>query len=571
LALILGLFVLNRLGYVTAACILTVILIVVATMVFLSDETLGRNFIIMCIPVFIASFLLVPWSGIVVFIMAISGIVLFGETSINYLSLFTFAAVTVIAYLIARSLDRAHRENRYRALHDQLTDLPNRALFVDRLQQALNHSLKDRSLQAVLFMDLDHFKVVNDSLGHETGDRLLAMVAQRLRNCLRPGDTAARFGGDEFTVLLGSIGDVKDAVRVAERIAKALEEPFDLKERKIFISTSIGIALSENGDEQPDALLRSADIAMYEAKKEGKVSKVFNASMYVKALKRLELENGLRRAIDNGELRVYYQPKVLLSTGRIVGMEALARWEHPERGLIYPEEFVPLAEETGLIIPLGRWILRETCRQAREWQKRYSAAPPLDTSVNLSIKQFQNPDLVLELTETLQEFELPPSYLQLEITESVVAGDAKYAVNLLQRLKSLGVQLAMDDFGTGYSSLASLQQFPLDCLKIDKTFVDGFGRDTQDEAIVQLVIDLAHAMGMQAIAEGVETTEQLARLRDIGCDQAQGYYFCKPLTSEATTALLTDSPHWLLDQQRLTDRSQNPEVFLEGRGYFDRE
>ena len=567
ISLMLGLYILNRLGFVRATSLLVVLLTTVGAFL-MAGENLTTTYLAMPLPVLVASSLLAPWSGIVVAALIIGCAAILDIASP---SLLVLVVITIFSYLFAESINRAYRENRYRALHDDLTDLPNRTLFIDRLQRAIGRSKRDQNLRAVLFMDLDSFKVVNDSLGHETGDRLLAMVAQRLRNCLRPGDTAARFGGDEFTVLLGSIGDVKDAVRVAERIAKALEEPFDLKERKIFISTSIGIALSENGDEQPDALLRSADIAMYEAKKEGKVSKVFNASMYVKALKRLELENGLRRAIDNGELRVYYQPKVLLSTGRIVGMEALARWEHPERGLIYPEEFVPLAEETGLIIPLGRWILRETCRQAREWQKRYSAAPPLDTSVNLSIKQFQNPDLVLELTETLQEFELPPSYLQLEITESVVAGDAKYAVNLLQRLKSLGVQLAMDDFGTGYSSLASLQQFPLDCLKIDKTFVDGFGRDTQDEAIVQLVIDLAHAMGMQAIAEGVETTEQLARLRDIGCDQAQGYYFCKPLTSEAATALLADSPYWLLDQQRSTDRSQNQEVFLEGRGYFDRE
>ena len=568
LALILGLFMINRLGHVTVASILTAMLVIAGAVVFLSEEDLAQTFIIMCIPVFIVSFLVVPWGGIVVSVAVISGIVIFGNASVSYLSLFVLASVTVIVYLISKSLDSAHRENRYRALHDDLTGLPNRALFADRLQQAIDRSNRDQTLRAVLFLDLDHFKVVNDSLGHKSGDELLITVARRLQACLRPGDTAARLGGDEFTVLLDGISDIGDAIRVSERIAEALEEPIELGWRQVFISVSAGIALMEDGSQRPDTLLRNADVAMYEAKKEGKGGcKVFNSGMYTKALRRLEMENELRRAIERGELRVYYQPKVLLSTGKITGMEALVRWEHPEHGLVLPDEFIPLAEETGLIVPLGQWVLRETCRQAREWQEQYPTASSLATSVNLSVKQFREPYLVQNLKETLREQGLDPRCLQLEITESVVAYDVEYAVGLLRKLKGLGVRLAIDDFGTGYSSLVSLQRFPLDDLKIDRGFVAGLGEDSQDEAIAGLVIDLAHALGMRAIAEGVETMEQLARLRGMGCDQAQGAYFWKPLTSEAVAALLADPHYWLSDRRPLAERSRNPDTFLKDPSY----
>jgi diguanylate cyclase (GGDEF)-like protein len=568
LALILGLFMINRLGHVTVASILPAMLVIAGAVVFLSEEDLAQTFIIMCIPVFIVSFLVVPWGGIVVSVAVISGIVIFGNASVSYLSLFVLASVTVIVYLISKSLDSAHRENRYRALHDDLTGLPNRALFADRLQQAIDRLNRDQTLRAVLFLDLDHFKVVNDSLGHKSGDELLITVARRLQACLRPGDTAARLGGDEFTVLLDGISDIGDAIRVSERIAEALEEPIELGWRQVFISVSAGIALMEDGSQRPDTLLRNADVAMYEAKKEGKGGcKVFNSGMYTKALRRLEMENELRRAIERGELRVYYQPKVLLSTGKITGMEALVRWEHPERGLVLPDEFIPLAEETGLIVPLGQWVLRETCRQAREWQEQYPTASSLATSVNLSVKQFREPYLVQNLKEILREQGLDPRCLQLEITESVVAYDVEYAVGLLRELKGLGVRLAIDDFGTGYSSLVSLQRFPLDDLKIDRGFVAGLGEDSQDEAIAGLVIDLAHALGMRAIAEGVETMEQLARLRGMGCDQAQGAYFWKPLTSEAVAALLADPHYWLSDRRPLAERSRNPDTFLKGPRY----
>lgn len=561
LLLILGLFVLNWLGYVRVASIIVTALLVIASMLFLSEPNLAQTFIIVCVPVFIASFLIVPWSGIVVSAVVILGTVILGYSSINYLSLFVLAAVTVVVYLLTRSLDFAHQENRYRAFHDSLTGLPNRTLFLDRLQQALNRSSRDGDLRAVLFMDLDNFKVINDSLGHKAGDELLTVVAERLQACLRPCDTAARFGGDEFVVLLDGVAGTDDAIRVAERIVQALGKSIVLGEQQVFVSTSVGISLSGDRGFRPDTMLRNADVAMYEAKKEGKGrNKVFDPGMFVQALRRLELESDLRRAIEQEELRLYYQPKVLLDTGIITGMEALVRWEHPERGLIWPEEFIPLAEETGLIVPLGRWVLRETCRRAREWGQRYPAALQLAMSVNISARQFQEVGLVRAIAGILRETGLEPGRLQLEITESVVMNDTEYAAGLLRELKGLGVKLALDDFGTGYSSLALLRRFPLDDLKIDKEFVDGLGQNEQDVVIVQLVIDLAHALGMQVIAEGVETVEQLAQLREMGCDQAQGYYFWKSLPGEETAALLAGSPRWLLNPHHLAGRSRNREV-----------
>src|ERR671920_2513535 len=535
---VLGLFVLNRLGYVVAACILTVTLIVVASAVFLSGEDLAQTFIIMCIPVFIASFLLVPWSAFVVSAVVIFDTLIFNGATVNTMSLLTFITVTTIAYLLARSLDRVNRQNRQRAFYDSLTGLPNRALFLDLLTQALNRFRSDHIPRAVLFMDLDQFKVINDSLGHRAGDELLIIAARRLQNCLRPGDTAARLGGDEFIVLLDGVGDVEDAVQVAQRITKALGLPMKLAGRQMVVSTSMGIALCEDANCEPDALLRNSDAAMYQAKTEGKARcKVFSEDMHAQAMRRLELENELRLAIEREELTIYYQPKVLLSTGIIVGMEALVRWDHPTFGLIAPKEFIPLAEEVGLINSLGRWVLGEACAESRRWQEQYPAAPPLVTSVNLSLGQFQGSDLVPEIAEILRQTGLNPSCLELEITESVIMEDVEYAIHLLEHLKKLGIRVALDDFGTGYSSLEALRRFPLDALKIDKVFVDGVSKSQQDMAVVELVIDLAHAVGIQVIAEGVETVEQLRQLRDMGCDQAQGYYFWKPLMGEEAAAL----------------------------------
>jgi len=552
---VLGLFVLNRLGYVVAACILTVTLIVAASAVFLSGEELAQTFIIMCIPVFIASFLLVPWSGFIVSAVVIFNTLVINGATVNTMSLLTFITVTTIAYLLARSLDRVNRQNRYRAYYDSLTGLPNRALFLDLLTQALHRFKSDHIPRAVLFMDLDQFKVINDSLGHRAGDELLIIAAQRLQNCLRPGDTAARLGGDEFIVLLDGVGEVEDAVQVAQRITEALGAPINLAGRHIVVSTSVGIALCEDAYCEPDDLLRDSDVAMYHAKAEGKARcKVFTADMHAQALRRLELENELRRAIEREELKLYYQPKVQLSTGKIVGMEALVRLDHPTFGLSSPKEFIPLAEEVGLINSLGRWVLGEACAEARRWQEQYPAAPPLVTSVNLSMVQFQGSDLVPEIAEILRQTGLAPSCLELEITERVVMEDVEYAIDVLEQLKKLGIKVALDDFGTGYSSLEALRRFPLDALKIDKVFVDGVSKSQKDTAVVQLVIDLAHGVGIQAIAEGVETVEQLTQLRAMGCDQAQGYYFWKPLMGEEAAALQGGSLRWLLDQSSSTEQ-----------------
>jgi diguanylate cyclase (GGDEF)-like protein len=552
---VLGLFVLNRLGYVVAACILTVTLIVAASAVFLSGEELAQTFIIMCIPVFIANFLLVPWSGFIVSAVVIFNTLVINGATVNTMSLLTFITVTTIAYLLARSLDRVNRQNRYRAYYDSLTGLPNRALFLDLLTQALHRFKSDHIPRAVLFMDLDQFKVINDSLGHRAGDELLIIAAQRLQNCLRPGDTAARLGGDEFIVLLDGVGEVEDAVQVAQRITEALGAPINLAGRHIVVSTSVGIALCEDAYCEPDDLLRDSDVAMYHAKAEGKARcKVFTADMHAQALRRLELENELRRAIEREELKLYYQPKVQLSTGKIVGMEALVRLDHPTFGLSSPKEFIPLAEEVGLINSLGRWVLGEACAEARRWQEQYPAAPPLVTSVNLSLVQFQGSDLVPEIAEILRQTGLAPSCLELEITERVVMEDVEYAIDVLEQLKKLGIKVALDDFGTGYSSLEALRRFPLDALKIDKVFVDGVSKSQKDTAVVQLVIDLAHGVGIQAIAEGVETIEQLTQLRAMGCDQAQGYYFWKPLMGEEAAALQGGSLRWLLDQSSSTEQ-----------------
>lgn len=558
LALMLGSFALNRLGYVYVATTITIALLVIGSLLFFSEQNLAQTFIIACVPVFIASFLIVPWSGIVVAAVVILGTLLLGYSSINYLSLFVLTAVTTVVYLLTRNLNVAHQENRYKAFHDSLTGLPNRALFLDRLQQALDRSSREGVLHAVLFVDLDYFKIINDSLGHKAGDQLLTVVAERLRACLRPADTAARLGGDEFVVLLDNVMGVDDAISVAERITEALGVPIELGERQVVVGTSVGIALSEDHESQPDVMLRNADVAMYEAKKEGKGRyKVFDPGMIAQALRRLELENDLRRAIGQEELRLYYQPKVLLGTGSITGVEALVRWEHPTRGMLLPEEFIPLAEETGLIVPLGWWVLQEACRRTREWGEQYHTAFPLDISVNLSVKQFQEPDLVRKLAGMLREVGLEPSCLQLEITESVVMEDTEYAAGLLLGLKGIGVKLALDDFGTGYSSLSLLHRFPLDELKIEKEFVDGLAQNDQDATIVKAVIDLAHELGMQIVAEGVETIEQLTRLREMGCDQAQGYYFWESLPDEETATLLAGSSRWLLNPHHPNEGSRS--------------
>jgi diguanylate cyclase (GGDEF)-like protein/PAS domain S-box-containing protein len=432
---------------------------------------------------------------------------------------------------------------RYQAFHDPLTELPNRALFMNRLGHALDRAQRSEKATAVLFLDLDNFKLVNDSLGHEVGDSLLVSVAERLRACLRAEDTAARFGGDEFTVLLEGVADATEAARVADKITQALLEPFVLDSREVFVTTSIGIVLGTSGRERPTDLLRNADVALYRAKANGKATyEVFDAFMNVQALERLDLEADLRRAIERREFAVHYQPQLELQTGRIAGWEALVRWMHPERGPIPPGAFLSVAEETGLIFQIGSQVLEEACRQAREWHELRPEVPP-KMSVNISARQLQRPEgLVREVVRVLEETRLAPSSLVLEITESMLMGDAEHNVDVLGDLKDLGVGIAVDDFGTGYSNLAYLKRFPVDLLKVDKAFVDGMEDNPDDTAIVKAIIDLARAMGMRTVAEGIETTGQSGQLRALGCEFGQGYYFSEPLSAdEAGTLLLASS------------------------------
>ena len=428
----------------------------------------------------------------------------------------------------------------HQALHDPLTGLPNRLLLSDRLAQALARARRRKESMAMLFMDLDNFKVVNDSLGHEVGDGLLKAVARRLRTQLRPEDTIARLGGDEFAVLLEGVASLSDATEVAERIAQILRAPFPLLEgQEKVVTSSMGISLStpeapSGEDEQENLLLRNADTAMYRAKVNGKARyEVFDKSMHSQALERLKLESDLRRALEKGELRLYYQPKVRLKTGEVFAMEALVRWEHPEQGLILPSQIIPLAEETGLILPLGQWVLRESCRQTRRWHDQFPDISPLGVCVNLSAKEFEHHDLVEDVARNLHETELDPSTLTVEITESILMEDVPRTVAVLEEVKSLVVKLGVDDFGTGYSSLSYLKRFPIDCLKIDRSIIEGLGQDSTDEAVATAAIVLAHAFGAQVTAEGIMTSEQLGRLRALGCDAGQGFYFCEPRLSEA--------------------------------------
>ncbi len=427
----------------------------------------------------------------------------------------------------------------HQALHDPLTGLANRVLFMDRLEHALTHSARYHYSTAVLFVDLDRFKYVNDSFGHEAGDRVLVGLAERLRACLRPEDTPARLSGDEFAVLLECVTDVSEAARVAERIAARLGEPFTVEGREVVVSSSIGITLGTHDDE-PASLLRQADVAMYRAKNSGKAHyQIYDGRMGSEALERLELEYDLRWAVERGELEMYYQPQVELATGSIVGMEALLRWKHPQRGVVPPAEFIAMAEETGLLLKIGRWSLEEACRQAKAWQEWYGSDRPFVISVNLSAKQFQEPGLVEMLARVLQKTGLDPHRLGLEITESVLMEDSESTGATLRGLKDLGVRLLIDDFGTGYSSLSYLKRLPVDGLKIDRSFVAGLGEE-KDTAIVQAVITLAGAFRMQVIAEGVESAEHTCMLQELGCRLGQGYYYAEPLPSDAAEGLLAE-------------------------------
>jgi diguanylate cyclase (GGDEF)-like protein/PAS domain S-box-containing protein len=432
----------------------------------------------------------------------------------------------------------------HRALHDYLTDLPNRQLFVDRLRKALDRTSRKRGRKvAVLFMDLDEFKIINDSLGHEAGDVLLTLVAQRLRRCLRPEDSLARFGGDEFVVLIEDIEGPEVAVRVAERFSEELKRPFLLEGRELFAPSSIGIGLGDARTKSPEALLMDADTAMYRAKEVGGTFRLFDPDMYKRAKGRLELEADLRRTLEapHARLPVYYQPMVSIPNGTIVGIEALLRWAHPEQGLLVPPGFIPMAEETGLILPMGRWVLNEACRRAREWQERYPRNAPLTMAVNISARQLRYPELLGEVEDAVRNAAIDPGSLTLEITESVLVEDEGSSAGTLQRLKELGVRLAIDDFGVGYSSLSYLRYLPVDQLKLDRVLVGNLDTDDKNLAIVRAAVDLGHALGIEVVAEGVETHEEFEKLSELGCDVGQGDYWWGPHLPRETEELLASN------------------------------
>jgi diguanylate cyclase (GGDEF)-like protein/PAS domain S-box-containing protein len=437
---------------------------------------------------------------------------------------------------------------------DPLTGLPNRILFTDRVGRLIKHTKRRKDyLFAVLFLDLDGFKMINDSLGHLVGDQLLVGVASRLEKCLRATDTVARLGegcivarmgGDEFTVLLDDLKHPDDAKQAAERLMKAVTAPFMLGGREVFTSLSIGIALSNPSYEQAEDILRDADTAMYRAKSMGKARyEIFDADMRASVVARLQLEMDLRRALEHGEFHNVYQPIVSLAAGQIVGFEALLRWQHPTRGLLGPEEFIMVAEETGLIRDLGWWNLREACRQMTEWRAAYNAYSQLTMSVNLSPKQFLQANLVQDIGSLLRDLKLPPQALKLELTESTVMGDPSAAVEMLQQIKSLGISLAIDDFGTGYSSLSYLHRFPLDTLKIDRSFISSIGTG-EDTEIARTIFPMALNLHLDVVAEGIETLEQLVLLKKLQCKYGQGYYFSKPLSAHEAGSLLAEQPTW---------------------------
>jgi diguanylate cyclase (GGDEF)-like protein len=427
-------------------------------------------------------------------------------------------------------------ELRHQAFHDALTSLANRALFRDRVDHALGRTERHGGALAVLLLDLDGFKTVNDSLGHTAGDALLIGVAARLSEVLRNGDTAARLGGDEFAILLEDLDSQDVAIDVAARLIEEMARPFCLASKEIFVSASVGITIGSDHGDTSDELLRNADAAMYRAKAEGKgCYRVFEASMHSAAVARLELETDLRRAIDESELVVHYQPIVEAATGGISGFEALVRWQHPERGVVPPLDFIPLAEENGLILDIGRFVLRTACSQLAEWQQ---IDPQLTVSVNVSPRQLADPRLVDDVMHALSESQLEPSTLTLEITESAVIEDPKVAITRLALLKSIGVRLAVDDFGTGYSSLSSLRDLPVDTLKIDKTFIDGLTTGVEAAGVVHAIIGLAQTLRLGTVAEGVEHDDQVRRLEELGCQQLQGYCFSRPVPPEQIGELL---------------------------------
>jgi diguanylate cyclase (GGDEF)-like protein len=443
---------------------------------------------------------------------------------------------------------RAEKQLAHQALHDALTGLPNRSLLVDRVEHALERAKRNSTSAAVLFVDLDNFKLVNDSLGHAAGDKLLMELANRLKHVTRAVDTAARLsdatvarlGGDEFVVLCEDLSSERDAIHIAERIGSALDLPFVLKDGEVSVTASIGIAITKEGDTAPESLIRDADVALYRAKEGGRDRyELFDQAMRARVIERLQVESDLRQAIEHDELRLFYQPIMSIADDDIVGVEALIRWEHPKRGLVSPAEFIPIAEESGLIATIGTWVLEEACRQSASWQQAHPDWPPLRVYVNVSARQLTG-ELVDIVSAILRDTGADPARLAMEITESVLMGQADSPADLLQSLRDLGVWVALDDFGTGYSSLSYLQRFPLDVVKLDRSFVSGPDGGATNLRIVAATIEMGRALDMSVVAEGVETQEQLEDLRNLGCDFAQGYHFARPQPAEGVTELLTE-------------------------------
>ncbi|NEP17897.1 MAG: EAL domain-containing protein [Leptolyngbya sp. SIO4C1] len=448
------------------------------------------------------------------------------------------------AYRMAGSLTDL---SKHRAFYDELTGLPNRRLFLEQLKRLLWQVQRQPGYRfAVLFLDCDRFKVINDSLGHSAGDRLLQVVAQRLESCLQPGDMVARIGGDEFIILLENIADIQAVTRTAERLNRTLLQPIELENQTLYVSASIGIALNPADEAQPERLLRNADMAMYQAKAMGRAQyAIFDHQMHAQVRRVMQLETSLRQAIEQEKLQLYYQPIVSLETAELMGFEALVRWQHPERGPISPAEFIPLAEETGLIFPLGRWVIRQACQQLQTWRQLLGLSESLSIAVNLSRRQLSQSNLAAEIEAILQATGLPPYCLTLEITETALVDNDLAAEQRLKELQGLGVSLAIDDFGTGYSSLIYLHRFPIDMLKIDRAFVKTIGSQQQNLAIIQAIISLAHGLGIDTVAEGIETAEQRSVVQALGCDRAQGYLFYEALPASEIAALLGQSVNLL--------------------------
>jgi len=449
---------------------------------------------------------------------------------------------SVVSITDISELKEAEKQIYHQAFHDNLTNLPNRALFMEYLLMALKRGKRRKNyFFAVIYLDIDRFKLINDSLGHNIGDKLLVEFANRIQDMLRDIDTLARFGGDEFVILLEDIEDENYAVLIAERLQKSLKSPFEIKGNDVYAPASFGIVLNTKLYDDPEIIIRDADAAMYYAKEKGRSQfKIFDKTLHEKALSLLQIETDLRKAIENKEFELYYQPIVSLDNISILGFEALIRWNHPTQGLVYPDSFISVAEETGLIIPIGRWVLKKACRDLRRWDEQVESKSPLFMSVNISSKQFLRPSLIDDIKAILDETGLSPDKLKLEITETALMEDVHETIPLIQRLKDLGVQIVIDDFGTGYSSMSYLQQLPIDTLKVDQSFISRIENNNDDENrnIVETIVSLALKLGLKVVAEGVETNKQHSVLSQMNCQMAQGYLFSRPLKKEKMDELI---------------------------------